>query len=302
MTIRIGFVGCRGIESFALGETVRPLLPNGCDLLLLTIAEAKVHVASRELTLLIVALDSGSWRESVEMMVELHAVGQRQASVVFGLVPRDDPAALVMAFDLGVADVAGLPIDVHEVRARLAALVRRRQVAAARAAEMQAAWRLAVFDPVTGLHNRQHLHAILPASIDSAHAGHRPLGVLIVDIDALKPFNDRWGHAAGDRMLRCVADTLVANVRPTDTVARLGGDEMVVVLPDTDAETAATVAARLVDAVAGAHVAGAHSSVSITVSIGLAMLMPEDDADAVLERADSALYRAKAEGRNRVAA
>ena len=302
MTIRIGFVGCQGSESFALGDTLRSLLPLGCELMLLTIPEAKAHVASRELTLMIVALDSGSWRESVAMMVDLHAVGERQTSVVFGLVPRDDPAALVKAFDLGVADVAGLPIDVHEVRARLAALVRRRQVAGARAAEMQAAWRLAAFDPVTGLHNRQHLQAILPASIDSADASDRPLGVLVVDLDALKPFNDRWGHAAGDRMLRRVGEVLVANLRPSDTVARLGGDEMVVVLPETDAETAAAIAARLVDAVSRMEIGGGQSMVSITVSIGLAMMVPGDDAETVLGRADAALYKAKREGRNRVAA
>jgi two-component system cell cycle response regulator len=271
-------------------------------LTLLTIPEAKEHVAARDLILIIVALDGDSWRDSLAMMTELHAVGERQTTVVFGLVPRDDPAALIKAFDLGVADVAGLPIDVHEVRARLAVLVRRRQIAAARAAEMRAAWRLAVIDPVTGLYNRQHLETVLPASIDSARAGGRSLAVLLVDLDALKPFNDRWGHAAGDRMLRGVADTLLANVRPSDTVARMGGDEMAVVMPDTDAETAAMVAARLVDVIARMAVgSGRMAGVSITVSIGMAALGERDDADSLLARADSALYAAKKQGRNRFA-
>jgi diguanylate cyclase (GGDEF)-like protein len=301
MTIRIGFVGCRDRQSHALGETLRPLMPDGCELVLLTIAEARQQVASRDLTIIIVALDSDSWRESVTMLTDLHAVGERHTSVVFGLVPRDDPAALVKAFDLGVADVAGLPIDIHEVRARLAVLVRRRQIAAARAAEMQAAWRLAVIDPVTGLYNRQHLQAVLPATIDSARAGNRALAMLLVDLDALKPFNDRWGHAAGDRMLCGVADTLAANVRPSDTVARLGGDEMAIVMPDTDAHTAGQIAARLVDAIARMKVGGDKSTVSITVSIGMATLAPGDDAEALVARADLALYSAKKQGRNRVA-
>jgi two-component system cell cycle response regulator len=302
MTVQIGFVGCRGVESFVLGESLRLLLPQGCELTLLTIPEAKEHVAARDLILIIVALDGDSWRDSLAMMTELHAVGQRQTTVVFGLVPRDDPAALIKAFDLGVADVAGLPIDVHEVRARLAVLVRRRQIAAARAAEMRAAWRLAVIDPVTGLYNRQHLETVLPASIDSARAGGRSLAVLLVDLDALKPFNDRWGHAAGDRMLRGVADTLLANVRPSDTVARMGGDEMAVVMPDTDADTAAMVAARLVDVIARMAVgSGRMAGVSITVSIGMAALGERDDADSLLARADSALYAAKKQGRNRFA-
>ena len=302
MTMVIGFVGSHGEQSFALGESLRPLLPPDCELLLLTIPEARQHVAADSLGILIVAMDGETWRDSMAVMTELHADGARKSSVVFALVQRDDPAALVRAFDLGVADVGGLPINAHEVRARLAVLVRRRQVAAARAAEMRAAWRLAVIDPVTGLYNRQHLDAVLPASIDSARAGGRPLAVLLVDLDALKPFNDRWGHAAGDRMLCGVADTLLANVRPSDTVARMGGDEMAVVMPDTDLDTAAGIAARLVDVIARMAVgSGRMAGVSITVSIGMATLGAADDAASLLARADSALYAAKKQGRNRFA-
>lgn len=302
MTMVIGFVGSRGEQSFALGKSLRPLLPPDSELLLLTIPEARQHVAADSLGILIVAMDGETWRDSMAVMTELHADGARKSSVVFALVQRDDPAALVRAFDLGVADVAGLPIDAHEVRARLAVLVRRRQIAAARAAEMRAAWRLAVIDPVTGLYNRQHLDAVLPASIDSARAGGRSLAVLLVDLDALKPFNDRWGHAAGDRMLCGVADTLLANVRPLDTVARMGGDEMAVVMPDTDLDTAAGIAARLVDVIARMAVgSGRMAGVSITVSIGMATLGAADDAASLLARADSALYAAKKQGRNRFA-
>ena len=303
MTMRIGFVGSRGTDSFALGESLRALLPADSDYSLLTIAEAQERVVDGALTMVIVALDGDCWRDNVRAMTELHADGERRSAVVFGLVPRDDPAALVKAFDLGVADVAGLPIDPHEVKARLAVLARRRMIAAARQAEMRAAWRLAVTDPVTGLFNRQHLQAVLPAAVASAHAGNRPLALLMVDLDALKPFNDRWGHAAGDAMLRRVADALTTNMRATDTVARLGGDEMVVVMPDTDAATARKVAARIVEIVAtlDLRVDGKPTG-PISVSAGLAVLAgPDDDGDALQSRADAALYRAKALGRNRVA-
>ncbi|MBC7506969.1 MAG: GGDEF domain-containing protein [Sandarakinorhabdus sp.] len=290
-----------GTESFGLGESLRPLLPPGCALKLLTIPESIAHVGVGDLSMMIVALDSPSWHESMTMVTDLHAVGEIRSSVVFGLVPRDDPAALVKAFDLGVADVAYLPIDPHEVRARLAVLVRRRMIAAARAAEMRAAWRLAVIDPVTGLFNRQHLETVLPAAIASARAGERPLAMLMVDLDALKPFNDRWGHAAGDRMLRGVADVLSANLRATDTIARLGGDEMAVVMPDTDVATARQIAARLVAAIGGLKL-GKDAGAGITVSIGMTTLgAGSDDAEALLTRADAALYRAKHQGRNCVA-
>jgi two-component system cell cycle response regulator len=301
MTDRIGFVGSEG--STGLGEAVRPLVPPGMSLEILTIEEAMRLVANGDLTVLIVALDGPSWHDTLSRMMELHAVGETHPLAVFGLVPREDPAALVKAFELRVADVAGLPLDPHEVRARLAALVRRRQVAFARAAETRAAWRMAVIDPVTGLYNRHHLDTTLPAAIDSARAGGRPLALLMIDLDALKPFNDRWGHAAGDRVLRTVAEALQGSVRVTDTIARYGGDEIAIVMPDTDHATARGLASKLVEVVANTRIGrAADGPAGVTVSIGLAVLDERDvDARSLLLRADDALYAAKRAGRNRVA-
>ncbi len=301
MPIRIGFVGINPDPQ--LGESIRDLVPPDCRYEIFSIAEAMQRVSTGALTVLIVALDGAAWPESVALMAELHRIGEDHPLAVFGLVPRDDPAALVKAFDLRVADVASLPICPHEVRARLAALVRRREVAFARAAETRAAWRQAVIDPVTGLFNRQHLDFVLPAAIDSARLGNRPLAVLMVDLDALKPFNDRWGHAAGDRVLRAVADALKGSMRASDTIARFGGDEIVIVMPDTDPETARSISARLVQLVAATHIGRIEDGpTGVTVSIGVANLLPRDtDAKAMLLRADAALYVAKRGGRNRVA-
>lgn len=300
MAERIGFVGSDGAS--ALGEAVRPLVPPGSSLEILSIAAAMALVEAGELMILIVALDGPSWHATLQRMMDLHSVGEQRPLAVFGLVPREDPAALVKAFELRVADVAGLPMDPHEVRARLAALVRRRQVAFARAAETRAAWRMAVIDPVTGLYNRHHLDTTLPAAIDSARAGDRPLALLMIDLDALKPFNDRWGHAAGDRVLRTVAEALQDSVRVTDTIARYGGDEIAVVMPDTDADTARDIARHLVAVVARTRIGRiADGPAGVTVSIGLATLHARDDgAPGLLRRADAALYEAKRAGRNRV--
>jgi two-component system cell cycle response regulator len=160
-----------------------------------------------------------------------------------------------------------------------------------------------VIDPVTGLYNRHHLDTTLPAAIDSARAGNRPLALLMIDLDALKPFNDRWGHAAGDRVLRTVAEALQASVRVTDTIARYGGDEIAVVMPDTDHATARALASRLVEVVANTRIGRAGDGpAGVTVSIGLAVLDDRDvDARSLLLRADDALYAAKRAGRNRVA-
>ena len=301
MTVRIGFVGSDG--SHGLGEAVRSLVPPGTSLEILTIADATRLVREGLLMVLIVALDGPSWHATLKRMMELHAVGENRPLAVLALVPRADPAALVKAFELRVADVASLPIDPHEVRARLAALVRRREVAFKRADETRAAWRMAVFDPVTGLYNRHHLDTALPAAIDSARAGDRPLALLMIDLDALKPFNDRWGHAAGDRALRTVGEALQASMRVTDIVARYGGDEIAVVMPDTDQVTARGLAARLLRVVAQTRIGrAADGPAGVTVSIGMAILNAGDvDARDLLMRADAALYDAKRRGRNRVA-
>lgn len=301
MVARIGFVG--GTGSDGLADTVRPLLPPGSHLEVLTIFEASRLVIAGELMVLIVAVDGPSWRDTLAGMMGLQAIGEQFPLAVFALVPRDDPVALARAFELHVADVAGLPIDPHEIRARLAALVRRRQVALARATDTRAAWRLAVIDPVTGLYNRHHLDSVLPAAFDSARARGLPLALLMIDLDALKPFNDRWGHATGDRVLRTVAEALQAGLRAGDTIARFGGDEIVVVMPETDNMKAFAVAERLVAAIAATPVGrSTDSPMRMTISVGLAMLADSDgDVETLLMRADAALYDAKRGGRNRVA-
>ena len=300
MVMQIGFLGGNGRQSTALGESLRPLLPADCNLRLLSIPQAKAQSDAGELAMMIVAFDTDRWRADFKILTALRDSGDLLPIVVLALVPRYDPTALVAAFDLGAADVACLPIEPLEVRARLAMLVRRRRRAASRADELRAARRLAAIDPLTGLYTRQHLETLLPTAIAAAEASARPLAVLMVDLDALKPFNDRWGHAAGDLMLRAVADVIVANLRTKDTVGRLGGDEMVVVMPDTDNATARHVANRLVAAIEALKLG--DGTAKITVSIGMTTLMADtDDAQTLLWRADASLYRAKKQGRNRVA-
>ena len=299
--ISIGFVGMG--SSAGLGDSLAALIPPEATLEVLTIAEASRRIAAHDLTVLIVAVDARSWRQTVVELRSIIDAATAHPVAVFALVPRDDPAALVKAFELRVADVGGLPIDRHEVRARLAALVRRRRVAFAKAAETRAAWQLATIDPVTKLFNRTHLTAILPAEFDSARKLGQPLAVMMIDLDGLKALNDRWGHAAGDKVLRNVAGAIGAGMRLTDTIARFGGDEIVVVMPDTPPDVARALAARLVQRVAQLnHEDNRDAPMLVTISVGLAVCEPRDaDSEALLRRADEALYVAKHGGRNRVA-
>mgnify|MGYP001026651021 FL=1 len=165
---------------------------------------------------------------------------------------------------------------------------------------------LARTDPLTGLPNRRHFDETKAVELRRARRNGQSLALLICDIDAFKNYNDHYGHALGDHCLSVVAQTLRARLaRAGDVVARIGGEEFGAILPGTDRQGAQLLAERLVRAVAECGIEHLHSPAAnvVTISVGLAVLSndPEDDFDALFRRADAALYRAKATGRNRVA-
>jgi diguanylate cyclase (GGDEF)-like protein len=165
---------------------------------------------------------------------------------------------------------------------------------------------LSMIDGLTGLANRRYFESRLNDEIRAARRGGRPLAVVLADVDAFKQFNDTYGHLAGDEALRAVATALrIAAKRPGDVVARWGGEEFVAFFAETDAEGAYQVAERLRSAVATLAIPHARTPVHprvVTVSVGIAMLGGRDDhVDAMVARADAALYRAKSAGRNTVA-
>lgn len=171
--------------------------------------------------------------------------------------------------------------------------------AALRAAEEAAARaiRLAETDALTGVASRRKALAVLDGAIAHADATGESLALAIFDIDHFKSVNDRWGHAAGDAVLRRVARAAGQAVRPTDLVGRLGGEEFVVVLPGLRAAHAVALAEALRRAIAASG-GGAEAGPPVTASIGIAVLVPGGTAAALLGEADRALYRAKASGRN----
>ena len=171
-----------------------------------------------------------------------------------------------------------------------------------RRAAMQAELaRLSLTDALTGLPNRRRFEETIERAWKSARRTSRPLALLVVDADHFKRYNDCYGHAVGDEVLkglaRCLAESLH---RPNDLVARVGGEEFVVLLPETDTEGALRVAAKVHQAVATLGVAAADVEPgTVTVSIGLAVEDGSGDAGDLYRRADAALYQAKASGRNR---
>ena len=159
---------------------------------------------------------------------------------------------------------------------------------------------LASTDSLTGLANRRRLDHVLRQEWARAQRSRKPLAILMVDVDHFKAFNQRHGHAGGDHALREVAKAIEACIRrPADLAARYGGEEFQVVLPETDLAGAQLLAERIranVEALAPF----ADDAHAVTVSIGIGLSGTQQDLGRLLGAADEALYRAKANGRNRV--
>lgn len=160
---------------------------------------------------------------------------------------------------------------------------------------------LASRDELTGLFNRRHMTELLEQHCMASQRMGDSFTVALVDLDHFKRINDTHGHAAGDSVLRAFAEHATATMRSTDTIGRWGGEEFLVIHSRSTAEEAAQAANRLRERVAAAVVmAPSGEPLSFTVSIGLTEHIPPESVDALVERADRAMYEAKSQGRNRV--
>jgi len=162
--------------------------------------------------------------------------------------------------------------------------------------------RLAALDELTGVANRRSIIAALDRDVSRAIRTREPLAVMMVDIDFFKHVNDTHGHLAGDQVLRSVVDVIRSRIRAQDIVGRYGGEEFLMVLCDTTAQGARQLAEQLRGAVQASSCAWGTQRLEVTVSVGVfgGRLEPGDSWDQLIHAADSALYRAKQGGRNRV--
>jgi len=181
----------------------------------------------------------------------------------------------------------------------LEALAVRAGPAIENARRFREARRLADLDALTGLHNRRFFHETLAREVSRAHRYSRRLALIVFDLDDFKAINDRIGHLAGDSVLAEAAERVRSVVRSADIACRVGGDEFAVVLPESSLEDADQLYRRIKSAVSSQAIGDAGQ---LLLSAGVAELQPADDAVALFERADDALYRAKNEGKGRVIA
>ncbi len=164
--------------------------------------------------------------------------------------------------------------------------------------------RLATIDPLTGLPNRRGFFERAEIEINRARRYDRKMSLVMLDADHFKRINDAYGHAGGDEALRLLAETLAGTLRASDLAGRLGGEEFAVLLPETDCAGARQLAQRVRMNIAAAPLMIGGVQVALTVSMGVAAVpmdgLPEAAIEQALREADEAMYRAKAEGRNRV--
>ncbi|MEZ0242215.1 MAG: diguanylate cyclase [Sphingomonas sp.] len=159
----------------------------------------------------------------------------------------------------------------------------------------------ATTDELTGLCNRRFFMHSLDIEVARARRSGAPLSVAVADVDYFKRVNDRYGHGGGDEVLRALARIFEQIMRTGDVVGRLGGEEFAILMPDTDEIQARIACERLRGAIAGRKIRlPGGEEIAITLSTGIALLVPGDDRDKLVNRADGALYRAKEGGRNQV--
>ncbi len=239
----------------------------------------------------------------------------RDIPVIF-LTSHGDEATEIAGFMAGGADFISKPPTAALLQARVRTHLRLKQAS-------DALREAALIDGLTGITNRRRFDESLSTEWLRAARGHRPLAMIMIDIDLFKAYNDHYGHQAGDHALRDVAQAMeLALLRPGDHVARYGGEEFVLLLPETDTEGALTVARRLrqaVDALAIPHETSPFDA-RLTISMGISAYdrgcrswqmadetarsndaFPPYTGEDLLAAADQALYAAKSAGRHRVA-
>jgi diguanylate cyclase len=180
-----------------------------------------------------------------------------------------------------------------------------RKILYCRSIELKAAYRrieeLADLDELTGSYNRRCIMQLLDDEIEQSRMASKPCSIALIDLDWFKRINDVHGHPTGDEALRTFAITIFANIRPADRFGRYGGEEFLLLMPETSGEAAARMLERLRMIVAELDWSAFAPNMNVTISAGVAALRDNDNADTFLARADSALYSAKAQGRNRIA-
>ncbi|MEW6451748.1 MAG: PleD family two-component system response regulator [Pseudomonadota bacterium] len=267
-------------------------------------SEALFHAAEGNYDLVIASLALENY-DALRLCSQLRSLERTRNLPILALCDPEDSARMMRGLEIGVNDYLMRPVDKNELSARVRTQVRKKRYTDKLRDNVQQSIEAAITDALTGLYNRRYMESHLGTLVEQAASRSKPLTALVLDIDFFKSVNDTHGHDAGDDVLREFSTRIKKSIRGIDLACRLGGEEFVIVMPETDMAVATIVAERLRRRIASEPfvIAGGEKKLDVTISIGIATLdAPDDNAAAILKRADQALYRAKRDGRNRVVA
>jgi two-component system cell cycle response regulator len=262
--------------------------------------EAMSKIAQGDFDLLAVSLNLKN-EDGLRLCSHLRSSEKTRSIPILMIANDDDMPRIAHGLEIGAHDYILRPVDRNELLARVRTQIRRKRFQERLRSNYELSLSMALTDSLTGLYNRRYFEVHLQKLLQKNELTKKSMAVLMMDIDHFKSFNDTYGHAVGDEVLKIFASRIQDSLRSFDLVARLGGEEFVVILPDVSNDMAYFIAERLRRIIADEPfvVAVEGGKVSVTTSIGATII--HDDIvgiEDVLKRADDCLYQAKEAGRN----
>jgi diguanylate cyclase (GGDEF)-like protein len=242
--------------------------------------------------------------DGVELCQHLKSDPDLRNRYIIMLTGEDESADKVLGLDLGADDYITKPFQPAELLARIRAAKRIVDLQNELMESNRRLELLSITDGLTKLHNHRHFQDELGRAFEESERYHRPLSLVIADLDFFKKVNDTYGHAVGDDVLKAVSSMFQQSIRSTDLAARYGGEEFTLMLPETNLEDAIAFAEKLREIIESTPIATQAGALHVTISLGVATVPHSriHSSKELIVAADKALYRAKKNGRNQVQA
>jgi two-component system cell cycle response regulator len=231
--------------------------------------------------------------DGIELCRRLRSRGHEPYTYTILLTAKSQKQEMLQAMDAGADDFLAKPFDPHELKARLLVGKRIVDLQEKLVSANNALQFAACHDFLTGLWNRSEILAFLQRELARARRDHTPVGIVMVDVDHFKDVNDKFGHEAGDLVLKKIATLLSTSGREYDGIGRYGGEEFLLVIPACDLETTVRRADQIRSLIATTPIVIPQGAISVTVSMGVTVAASSADPESLLRHADTALYQAK---------
>mgnify|MGYP005838294821 CR=1 FL=1 len=305
-TQRVALLADRPSRAAEILKRLEPLCPHHLMALDHDLPGAMDRLRKRP-DLFVIRLDADAPDTGLSMIADLQASRRTRHARLLVLLGPEADHLLAPVLDMGAHDAIASDVSDRELALRIGLLLDHKQRGDAMRDNLETGLQAALRDPLTGLYNRRYALSFLRRMADRAAHGQSSFAVMLADLDHFKAVNDRHGHCAGDTVLAHVARRMQAALRAEDMIARIGGEEFLIVLPDISATGARHLARQLCAMVRETPVPLPDDTgpVTVTVSIGVTLVTPgmdpaPEEPQALIARADRALYEAKSGGRDTV--